>query len=633
MKEVSPRSPSSGCAAARLAGLSALSLLAAACAGRESASPWPPPENNVEVGHLEVETLNGGYRRDTAVALVRRIARPTRANLDFAAYHANFMIDEPAPEDQRALGGAASYDPATVFGGLVDGTTLSSSIARTALDEKERQRPLALVPMAEWLVQKSPKLGGGLEDLAAAVREERWGAPPGPPLPRQQATLGYLHQPEGKPAELWVKIEFTPWFHGFTDLPDEDGDGHPEIYGRAKAEVLPAAALELIRDDYAGKVLSPAEVHSWAHKLASYWYPSYNTDLVDSPGSWPDGETEKEVAEALGELKLPAPTIVMRGKPEGKATYNVFVVEGVPPKGGARVAAGKGGAAAGKSGPAMAGAPRKATADPEPLAKSLRKELAANGGSWERWSKKLAPFQSAVRKRLKSAPASVKALPGDDGFLFFRTALEYAVGGDIEKQPRRKNPLTVIKEWKQFLAKQGVDFLFVPVPTKAEIFPDKLDPATGKPLVGKVVNPYARKLLLSLAEAGVETVDLWSLFAAERAKEKGQEGGAGGEALFQRQDTHWSSRGLELAARAIAGRVERYPWFGELGKKQSYKTKEAKFSRYGDLHSRLAEAQKKRFTPEALAGMQVLRPDGSVYEDDPESPIVVLGDSFTSLVW
>jgi hypothetical protein len=609
-------------------------VLLGGCAGKGSSSPWSAPEATSELGHTDVTNLNADYRRDGSPVLVRKIDHPTRANLDFAAYHANFMIDEPPPEDDRAALAPASFDGGSVFGGFIDSDSLTSSIARTNLRNEERQRPMALAPLAQWLVERSPKLGSGLEDLASAVREERWGAAAGPPIPRQQATLAFLRLPgEGKPPELWVRIEFAPWFRGFTDLPDEDGDGHPEIYGRARKDLLPPEAVALIRSEYAGKPLSAAEVHSWAHKLASYWYPSYNTDLVEVTGTWPDAETEKDVREALGELKLTAPTVVMRGKPEGKATYNVFVVAGVGPKGAGKTGS-KTGGKTGKAGADAAAErpnlPRKPSPDPVPLAKAIRKELAANGGSWERWARQVAPFQAAVRKKLKSTPASVKALPGEDGFLYFRTSLEYAVGGDIEKQPRKKNPLSVIKEWKQFLAKQGVDFLFVPVPTKAEIFPDKLDASSGTPLVGKVVNPYARKLLLSLAAAGVETVDLWSVFMAERAK---RAPGDKGEELFQHQDTHWSSKGLDLAARTIAARIERYPWFtgGALGKRQTFTTQEAKFTRYGDLHSRLAEAQKKRYTPEALVGTQVLSPDGSVYNDDSDSPVVILGDSFTGV--
>jgi hypothetical protein len=202
------------------------------------------------------------------------------------------MIAEPPPEDQRQTGGVPKYDPASVFRGLIGGDSLTGSIAATPLTREERARPLAAAPLAQWLSERDAKLAGGLEDLLSAVREENWGLGAGPPLPRQQATELFLHQPAGQPAQLWVRIEFAPWFHGFSDLPDEDEDGSPEIYGRARPGVLDDKALALVRDDYAGKVLAASEVHSWAHKLASYWYPSYKHRSGTGGASWPDDQTE-----------------------------------------------------------------------------------------------------------------------------------------------------------------------------------------------------------------------------------------------------------------------------------------------------------------------------------------------------
>jgi alginate O-acetyltransferase complex protein AlgJ len=102
--------------------------------------------------------------------------------------------------------------------------------------------------------------------------------------------------------------------------------------------------------------------------------------------------------------------------------------------------------------------------------------------------------------------------------------------------------------------------------------------------------------------------------------------------LYQRQDTHWSARGLELAAQLIAARIQRYPWYAELAAhKRTYSTKDASFTRFGDLHSRLPEAQQKRFKPETLPAHQVVGPNDALYEDDPDSPIVILGDSFTGV--
>jgi hypothetical protein len=596
--------------------LAALALATMTCASGAARSPWTAPPEAVSVEHAEVRTVNRGYRRQDAQVLVREIDRPTRANLDFAAYHANFLIAEPPPEG-GAGGGRPRVNPAELFRGVLDADTLTGSIRQTPLSDAERARPLALAPLAQWLAEKDPKLAEGLEEISSAVREEPWGLPPGPPLPRQQASEAYLHDPGGgQPRQLWVKVEFAPWWKGFTDLPDEDRDGFPEIYGRARGALLPPAAAALVSDEYAGKPLAAAEVHAWAHKLASYWYPSYNTDLATSGPRWPDDQTEAEVKGALGDFRVEAPTVVMRGKPEGKAVYNVFLVKGVGPK-----SAGGGGAG---SGAAVKLTPGRISPEPERVAEAIRRELKEmGGGSWEGWRKQVLPFANVVRKHLRSAPPAIKGLPGLDGFLFYRNSLEYAVGGDLERQPRKKSPLAVIVEWKDFLAKQGVDFLFVPVPTKVEVYPDKLDPANAG-LAGKIVNPFSRKLLLSLSEAGVEVVDLWPLFLARRQGD--------GPQIFQRQDTHWTSAGLELAAAAVAERIKRYPWYRELQTRlQRYSVLEVPFARYGDLHSRLREAEKKRFKPEALSGLRVLGAGGALYDDDAASPIVLLGDSFTAV--
>jgi hypothetical protein len=596
---------------ARVLLVAALSLH---CASGAARSPWTAPGEALPARHAEVRTVNPGYRRVEAQVLVREIDRPTRANLDFAAYHANFLIAEPPPEGEAGAG-RPRIDPQGLFRGVLEPSTLTGSIRQTPLSDAERARPLALAPLAQWLSERNAKLAEGVEEIASAIREESWSLGAGPPLPRQQASEAYLHDPgSGEPRQLWVKVEFAPWWKGLSDLPDEDGDGFAEIYGRARPDLLPPAAAALITEEYMAKPLAPAEVHAWAHKLASYWYPSYNTDLAASGPRWPDDQTEAEVRAALGDFAVEAPTVVMRGKPDGKAVYNVFLVKGVGPKS----------AAGGSGGAAVRLAPGRTSADPTRVAEAIRRELAdVGGGSWETWRKQVAPFAGTVRKHLRSAPAAIKGLPGLEGFLFYRSSLEYAVGGDLERQPRNKSPLSVIVEWKNFLAKQGVDFLFVPVPTKVEVYPDKLD-AANAPFAGKIVNPFSRKLLLSLAEAGVEVVDLWPPFLARRRGD--------GSPIFQHQDTHWTSAGLELAAAAVAERIRRYPWYPELAaRKRSYSTLEVPFSRYGDLHSRLREAEKKRYKPEALTGLRVINPGGAPYEDDATSPIVLLGDSFTGV--
>jgi alginate O-acetyltransferase complex protein AlgJ len=244
-------------------------------------------------------------------------------------------------------------------------------------------------------------------------------------------------------------------------------------------------------------------------------------------------------------------------------------------------------------------------------------------------------LHEALRRQLDHMAAGSKAFAGSSGFLFFGQSVRAVLGGDLAKQKGDKNPITAIVRFRKLLAEHGVDLLFVPVPTKVEIFPDKAGTAPGKDasrlgrFVGEVVNPYERKFLLELADKGVETVDLLPALLEQAKADRAK---PAGEALYQAQDTHWSTRGLELAARVIAERVRTYPWYKAVeDHKRVYRIKDASFTRHGDLHSRLPEAEKAKHQPETLLGHQVVNADGSFYEDDADSPIVLLGDSFTGV--
>ncbi len=589
-------------------------LVAAGCQPAAAKFPWGDASQVRPAEHADVRTLNQGYRRASAQVWVREVVRPTRAALDYAAYHANFMIADPEPE--VALSNTKPPDTSHPFNELIEKSSLTSDIEKTPLSDAERRQPLAFAPLSEFLQAHKVAGAEALAEVGAAVRAEKWGLQLPPGSAGQQLSELFVHAPAQGQSELWAKIEFQPWFKAFAGSADQDADGFPELYGRVKQGVATAALLDSIQKDYRDPVLSPAEVKAWANQLSSYWYPSFNTDLIPTSDKWPDAQTEASIKQELGSQAFDKPSIVLRGKPQGKPTYNVLLVRGEPEK---TTKTASSALKLGKTRP---------TPEPQPVADAIQKELTGVGkGSWAKWSAQLAPFHAAIKRRVSAMPPKSKALAGNDGFLFYKSSLEYVAGGDLEKQRKGKNPLPIIVEFKQELDRLGVDFLFVPVPTKLEIYPEKLD-ADFKNLDGQIVNPAFRKLLSSLAKEGVEVVDLLpALLQAKAAKTSGPE-----QLLFQHQDTHWTDRGLRLAAELLSARIKKYPWYGQLAQHgQTFGLRETSFSRFGDLQSRLPEPEQKKYVPETLLAHQVLRPDKQPYDDDPDSPIVLLGDSFTGV--
>jgi hypothetical protein len=136
----------------------------------------------------------------------------------------------------------------------------------------------------------------------------------------------------------------------------------------------------------------------------------------------------------------------------------------------------------------------------------------------------------------------------------------------------------------------------------------------------------------------VEIVDLFSVFAEAR------EGLSPGDntRYYLSQDSHWSPEGMRLAARAVAGRILDLGWVGdpilqkdrkmgtlEKGKVR-YRLKPANIERYGDVLKMMRAPQiEGKFEPETLNCAQVVNADTSqLYQADPDSEVLVIGDSF-----
>ncbi len=563
--------------------------------------------------------LQSSLSRTTSHVMVRVVERPDRASLDVAAWDRNPIFHYPMAAPLAALAPVTTLSGLS-FDGALDPATVCDTIAETPLTEAERARPLAWQPLTKFLIERDYDRAAPLLLTGARVSAERWGnAEQSKPL--QQIALAWLHG-----AELWVKVEFRP---EITWVPagDEDGDGYPEVYARLGVEPLAPELLDRITTDYCGQPLTADEVDSYFYRLCSEWYPTLQTYLLegDEARPWPNPETDPLAAAEVAGQVIEAPTAVIRGRPYGEAIYDVFVVAGVnapPPATQAESLR--------HDTPTQAGSLRDDAAtgaEPDGATETETRpwdaELARWGGSWEAWADALKRFRMDVRALLQDMPDDQSGVAARDGWLFFRGDLEYLLSGDLRDQPEGKNPWPAIIDFRDQLQARGVDLLLVVIPTKPEVYPEKLS-AHAPGIEGPWVAPYCRKLLGELDAAGVQVVDLLPAFMAERD--------SAGEPLYMPQDTHWTHRGLRLAARLMAQRIREYPWYAQAGAQPDrWTVRETTCTRLGDIVGMLPEAERAAYRPMQLEAQQVVDADGTFYADDQAAPIVMLGDSFTGV--
>lgn len=215
----------------------------------------------------------------------------------------------------------------------------------------------------------------------------------------------------------------------------------------------------------------------------------------------------------------------------------------------------------------------------------------------------------------QAAASGAMTVVGEDGFLFLGSELrhigkgvfwgEEAARASAATRPDSVDPLPALVDFNNQLKAEGVRLLFVPVPPKAIIYPDALVPGTP---TGERIDHFLRAFYQKLQEAGVEVLDLTDAFLAARREE--------GDPIYCRQDTHWSGRGLRIAAAAIAEAIGPADWRGA----DTFDTSDLSLEIRGDLWTALADESIPKETV-------TLRTVNAV--NDPASPVLLLGDSHT----
>ncbi|MBD3239185.1 MAG: hypothetical protein GF331_01260 [Chitinivibrionales bacterium] len=557
------------------------------------------------------------FDRIESRAMVRLIAVPTLANLDYAAYNANPVRHDPKkfkpkPEEDVTI-------EKMRFGGAM--VSFVNTLNETPLTDAEKEQPMAWKALENrlWELTKDP----GWQAVAGKIASEKFGDRK-VFKPFQEVAAVYLHEGAEGP-EIWARVEFMPWVKFLEGVSDENEDEFKEVYGRLVLDKVQPENVEKavawIRDDYTKTTLKYQQVRDWINILASYWYPTMNTDLVEmgDDTTWPTAQTERKVVKELDGVTVDHPVAVVRGNPFGEPVYNVYVVEGMRGEETESAATGE------------HGAPKEmdTTVSENFKANQARfaEELKAHGGSYDKWAKQNDEHLSNMQEVLEGLPEDQMGFKGKGDWVFFRKSLEYMTAGDLSEQSKEKNPLPHLVEFQNYLAEHDINMLFVVIPTKADIYYEQL-PTEMPAEPDVVINPYGRKFLADAQEAGVEVIDVLPRLLKAKAGDAEAD-----EDLYQHQDTHWTNRGLQIAAELIAERVKQYAWYGDLAeKKVDYTVEPTTFSRQGDIVDKLPEADQGNYPPLTLKAEQVKTPDGNLYKPNHKTgPIMLIGDSFTGV--
>ena len=239
-----------------------------------------------------------------------------------------------------------------------------------------------------------------------------------------------------------------------------------------------------------------------------------------------------------------------------------------------------------------------------------------------------APPATNTPAKTTGSPAAAPAVNSDyvtvgkDNWLFLPTELEFLAKGEfwgpkatntsVAAKPDWADPLPAIVDFHTKLEAKGIDLLLLPVPPKAQIYADKLPEATGMPMAEALQTFYGK-----LREAGVEVLDLTEDFAAAKAETP----------THCRTDTHWTPAAIERAADAIHAKYQDTDWAKAITRRELV-SEASEFQHRGDLTIDTGVT----LPPETLTVNRVGTKRGdklAPLEPDPDSPILVLGDSHT----
>jgi SGNH hydrolase-like domain, acetyltransferase AlgX len=254
----------------------------------------------------------------------------------------------------------------------------------------------------------------------------------------------------------------------------------------------------------------------------------------------------------------------------------------------------------------------------------------AASGDWLKWENDTARFRTAFRGKLASLAGNGQTpdlpLAGRDMPIFegnphrnLAHMCDLTTWGSF----RKTRPVVAADRW---LRAQGIDLIFISVPMMPEVYTEQF--LTDTPPDG-IIAPHVRETFLELLESDVEVVDTYPMM--REARRDGF--------LYLPADHHWNQVGMRGTIRDVAARLMRYQFARDARTAPPCtKTRQGPYAlppgpngnewRPPDQHTITETYWKAALTTLPKTMDFITAPDGTDLQDDPHSPIVIIGNSF-----
>lgn len=212
---------------------------------------------------------------------------------------------------------------------------------------------------------------------------------------------------------------------------------------------------------------------------------------------------------------------------------------------------------------------------------------------------------------------------GLNGWLFLSSELSFlrapvfwgaaAKGISRSQNPDHADPMVAIEDFHKQLSAFGIQLLLMPVPAKARIYSEELNPQDKSSLAPDPFDSFFQEL----DSKHISYLDLRPVLSPSANPS---------QATYCKTDSHWSGTGCVLAAQAVAKQLNHSQ--GTLFKKNSSQPFVEKWDQIeasGDL-SVLAPDLK---APKETVAIRRIWQGNAAVQPDPQSPLLLIGDSHT----